>query len=74
MSCGEGERLEHTVLTLECTTTPTTKAVVVVSGGKGRKKGRDDESTAISAETTMALCYVIHQHSATEAAAASEDK
>ena len=65
--------MEHTVLTLECTTTPTTKAVVV-SGGKGRKKGRDDESTAISAETTMALCYVIHQHSAVEAAAASEDK
>ena len=42
-------------------------------GEKGERK--DDESTAISAETTtMALCYVIHQHSATEAAAASEDK
>ena len=50
-------------------------------GGKGRKKGRvnDDGWTAISAETTtvddgVALCYVIHQHSAVEAAAASEDK
>ena len=42
-------------------------------GEKGERKD-DDESTAISAETTMALCYVIHQHSATEAAAASEDK
>ena len=41
-------------------------------GEKGERK--DDESTAISAETTMALCYVIHQHSAVEAAAASEDK